>query len=81
MRLLAVALLAAVMNLLCSWHVLALQERHVVAALAIDAVYPFLGLLSLVWIVEAETWRERWEITGATAAGLVAGTAAVFVWW
>jgi hypothetical protein len=77
-RLLVVALLAAATNVMHSWDVLALQNRLLLASLALDALWPWVGLLGFVWLVDAETWRERLSIAAATSAGLLVGKALVF---
>jgi len=61
------------------WSVSVSRNQILTASLA-NGLIPFLQLLSVVFLVEAETWGQRLAVCTATAVGYMAGTATI-MWW
>lgn len=62
---------------LWSWSV-----AHNQALLSVVCTFflPFIQLLSVVFIIEAKSWRERLLVAWWTAVGYAAGTALILYW-
>ena len=61
-----------------SWAV-SVARGNILAASLANGLIPFLQLLSVVFLVQAETWPQRLGVCAATAAGYMVGTAIVML--
>ena len=60
------------------WNI-SVARGNILSASIANGLIPFLQLLSVVFLIEATTWPERFLVCGATAAGYAVGTAAVLL--
>ena len=79
MQYVALFFMALLFECAYSYYCISVSKGNILSATVANGLIPFLQLLSVVFLIEAKTWPERFLVCGVTAAGYAVGTAAVLL--
>lgn len=80
MHYLALFLMALAFEVAYTTWSLSVSKGQILTASLANGFLPFLQLLPVIFLVEAETWSQRILVCIATSLGYMAGTAIVMLW-